>query len=107
MPTGRRNRGKQKDAMVQNCKENHVIRNVSPVSQQSEHCESCSRLEGELKRLRMEINHLKHIEHELRHKNDQNLTATKSCLQAKQKENDELEKRFIFNPFYHIAIRIE
>lgn len=96
---GRRNRGKQKDSqqhMTQLNKDTHsnsnVIRNPSPLSQQIEHCEACSRLEVELKKMRSEVSHLKQIENELRQKCDQNSTA-KSCLQAKQKENDELEKK--------------
>lgn len=97
---GRRNRGKQKDSQQHTTqqinKDNHnnsnVVRNSSPLSQQIEHCESCGRLEVELKKVRSEVSHLKQIEHELRQKCDQNSTA-KSCLQAKQKENDELEKK--------------
>lgn len=96
---GRRNRGKQKDTqqhITQINKDNHsnsnVVRNPSPLSQQIDHCESCGRLEVELKKMRTEVSHLKQIENELRQKCDQNSTA-KSCLQAKQKENDELEKR--------------
>lgn len=102
---GRRNRGKQKDSQHQQqhttqiSKDNHsnanVVRNPSPLSQQIDHCESCGRLEIELKKVRSEIGHLKQIENELRQKCDQNSTA-KSCLQAKQKENDELEKKYDF-----------
>lgn len=97
---GRRNRGKQKDTQQQHItqinKDNHsnsnVGRNPSPLSQQIDHCESCGRLEVELKKMRTEVSHLKQIENELRQKCDQNSSA-KSCLQAKQKENDELEKK--------------
>lgn len=45
-----------------------------------------------MKRYRSEISHMKQIENELRQKLEAN-TATKSSLQAKQKECDELEKR--------------
>lgn len=96
---GRRNRGRQKDSqqhVAQVNKDNqsnsNIIRNPSPLSQQIEYCESCNRLEVELKKMRSELSHLKQIENELRQKCDQNTTA-KSSLQAKQKENDELEKK--------------
>lgn len=96
---GRRNRGKQKDSQqhtTQINKDNHnnsnSVRNSSPLSQQIEHCESCGRLEVELKKVRSEVSHLKQIENELRQKCDQNSTA-KSCLLAKQKEIDEIEKK--------------
>lgn len=62
---------------------------------QPEHCESCNRLEIELKKVRTELSQLKQTENELRQKCDQN-TAVKNCLQAKQKENDELEKKYVF-----------
>lgn len=78
--------------MTQHHLHTNLLRNSSPLSQQSERCESCSRLENEIKRMRNDINHLKHIEHELRHKSDQNAT-TKNCLLAKQKENEELERK--------------
>ncbi|KAM7343942.1 uncharacterized protein ACRADG_010824 isoform 1-T2 [Cochliomyia hominivorax] len=55
-------------------------------------CESCLKLEADVKKYRSEISHMKQIENELRQKLDSNMT-TKSCLQAKQKECDELEKR--------------
>ncbi|KAI8128933.1 Macoilin-1 [Lucilia cuprina] len=55
-------------------------------------CESCLKLEADVKKYRSEISHMKQIENELRQKLDTNMT-TKSCLQAKQKECDELEKR--------------
>ncbi|KAI9576751.1 hypothetical protein GQX74_010733 [Glossina fuscipes] len=55
-------------------------------------CESCLKLEADVKKYRSEILHMKQIENELRQKLDNNLT-TKSCLLAKQKECDELEKR--------------
>lgn len=99
--SGRRNRGKQKDISQHNAqlyKDNHnninVIRSSSPLpsQQQPEQCESCSRFEIELKKMRSEISHLKHTENELRQKCDHS-SNVKSCLQAKQKENDELEKR--------------
>lgn len=105
---GRRNRGKQKESQQQHQnqhqhitqinKDNHsissTVRNPSPLSQQTEHCETCGRLEVELKKMRSEISHMKQIENELRQKCDQN-SNVKSCLQAKQKENDELEKKYV------------
>lgn len=99
---GRRNRGKQRDSQQQqhvtqmnkdNQSNSITVRNPSPLSQQIEHCESCSRFEVELKKIRSEVSHLKQIENELRQKCDQNSTV-KSCLQAKQKENDELDKKY-------------
>jgi len=55
-------------------------------------CETCLKLEADVKKYRTEISHMKQIENELRQKLDANLTS-KSTLQAKQKECDELEKR--------------
>ncbi|XP_020802269.1 macoilin isoform X1 [Drosophila serrata] len=55
-------------------------------------CETCIKLEADVKKYRAEISHMKQIENELRQKLDANLTS-KSTLQAKQKECDELEKR--------------
>lgn len=95
--SGRRNRGKQKDN-VQQQNQSHIQptskdnQNHLP-AQPSEPCEACARLEFELKTLRADINHLKQSENELQRKCDQSL-AVKSCLQAKQKVNEELEKRY-------------
>lgn len=47
-----------------------------------------------MKKLRSDISHLKQSENELRQKCDQG-SVIKSCLQVKQKENDELEKRWV------------
>ncbi|XP_055693722.1 macoilin-2 [Lutzomyia longipalpis] len=55
-------------------------------------CESCLRLEAEMKKMRSDMGHMKQIEHELRQKVESSATI-KSCLQAKHKENDELEKK--------------
>lgn len=55
-------------------------------------CETCLKLEADVKKYRTEISHMKQIENELRQKLDVNLTS-KSSLQAKQKECEELEKR--------------
>ncbi|KAH8299595.1 hypothetical protein KR044_003436 [Drosophila immigrans] len=55
-------------------------------------CETCLKLEADVKKYRAEISHMKQIENELRQKLDVNMTS-KSSLQAKQKECDELEKR--------------
>lgn len=55
-------------------------------------CDSCLRLENEAKKLRTEINHSKHIENDLRQKIETNGNL-KSCLLAKQKELDDIEKK--------------
>lgn len=44
--------------------------------------------------MRNELNHLKQIEIDLRQKCENNANV-KSCLLAKQKENDELEKKYV------------
>lgn len=55
-------------------------------------CESCCRLESDIRKIKHELSHLKQTENDLRQKHESNLNY-KSCLQAKQKEYDELEKR--------------
>lgn len=67
---------------------------ISNVASQivSKVCETCLRLEAEIKKYRNEISHMKQIENELRQKMESN-AINKSCLQAKQRENDEMEKR--------------
>lgn len=57
-------------------------------------CESCLRLEADIKKVRNEFSQLKQFENELRQKCESNANA-KSCLQAKQKDNDELEKKYV------------
>lgn len=57
-------------------------------------CESCIRLETEVKKLKADCAHLKQIENELRQKVEVN-SGVKNSLQAKQKENEELDKRYI------------
>lgn len=58
----------------------------------SQICESCLRLEAEVKKFKLEAGHFKQIENELRQKVDACATV-KSNLQAKNKENEELEKK--------------
>lgn len=65
--------------------------NLSPLPQI---CDSCNKFESEIKKCRTEISQLKQIENELRQKCEQN-NIMKSCLQVKQKENDELEKKLV------------
>ncbi|XP_052903232.1 macoilin-like [Anopheles moucheti] len=57
-------------------------------------CETCPRLEGELKKLRAELSSHRQTENELRQKYDSNTNNLKACLQAKQKEYDELQNRY-------------
>lgn len=57
-------------------------------------CDTCSRLEADAKKLRAEINNLKQGECEMRQKYDSNTGNLKSCLQAKQKEHEELQNKF-------------
>lgn len=55
-------------------------------------CESCQRLENELKKLKTDISHMKQVENELKQKME-SASSVKSSLQAKQKENEELDKK--------------
>lgn len=55
-------------------------------------CDSCHRLEAEIKKIRNENHQLKQYEADLRQKCDINANM-KNCLLAKQRENDELEKK--------------
>ncbi|XP_050081370.1 macoilin [Anopheles maculipalpis] len=57
-------------------------------------CESCPRLEGDLKKLRAELSAHRQTENELRQKYDSNANNLKACLQAKQKDYDELQNRY-------------
>ncbi|XP_058459054.1 macoilin [Malaya genurostris] len=57
-------------------------------------CETCSRLEAEAKKLRSEISSLKQTENETRQSYDFNTNNLKSCLQAKQKDCDELKNKY-------------
>lgn len=110
---GRRNRTRQKETSakdnhmtasqasphVPEIKENGIAHSVTvslpaaavapPHPQQ---CENCFKFEIEMKKSRNEISQLKQSENEYRTKYEQNFT-TKSCLQAKQRENEELEKK--------------
>lgn len=56
-------------------------------------CESCPKFEVEVKKLKSEVHSLKQSENELRQKCESNATSVKACLQAKQKENDELHTK--------------
>ncbi|XP_037041721.1 macoilin-2 isoform X1 [Bradysia coprophila] len=55
-------------------------------------CESCVRLESEVKKIKSDVSHYKQVENELKQKIESNSNA-KSSLHAKQKENDELDKK--------------
>lgn len=55
-------------------------------------CDSCPRLEADIKKLKSEVFSMKQVENDLRQKVDSSATL-KSCLQAKQKENDELQHK--------------
>uniref|UniRef100_A0A182SCQ7 Macoilin n=1 Tax=Anopheles maculatus TaxID=74869 RepID=A0A182SCQ7_9DIPT len=57
-------------------------------------CESCPRLEGDLKKLRAELSTHRQTENELRQKYDSNTNNLKACLQGKQKDYDELQNRY-------------
>ncbi|XP_035898731.1 macoilin [Anopheles stephensi] len=57
-------------------------------------CESCPRLEGDVKKLRAELSAHRQTENELRQKYDSNTSNLKACLQAKQKDYDELQTRY-------------
>ena len=95
-------RSKQKD----NHNQYHQQINTQPSLSDSNHatssgghtkpakCETCARLEAEAKRLKSELNMLKHLESEMREKNEMNSTI-KTCLQAKQKEIDEMHNKLV------------
>uniref|UniRef100_A0A4Y0BES9 Macoilin n=1 Tax=Anopheles funestus TaxID=62324 RepID=A0A4Y0BES9_ANOFN len=57
-------------------------------------CETCPRLEGDLKKLRTELSSHRQTENELRQKYDSNTNNLKACLQAKLKDYDELQNRY-------------
>uniref|UniRef100_A0A182MYH0 Uncharacterized protein n=1 Tax=Anopheles dirus TaxID=7168 RepID=A0A182MYH0_9DIPT len=57
-------------------------------------CEACPRFEGELKKLRSELASHRQTENELRQKYDSSTSNLKACMQAKQKEYDELHSRY-------------
>lgn len=115
---GRRNKAKQKDSSSgQTSRDNHQIGNSGVGSTVNHHsyvpeikengightpnasaashtqtCDTCHRFEIDLKKLRNELNHMKQVEIELRQKCENNANI-KSSLLAKQKENEELEKK--------------
>lgn len=55
-------------------------------------CTSCSRLEQEVRRLKVDVSHVKQIENELKQRTDTNANL-KANLQAKNKEAEELDKK--------------
>ncbi|XP_052869380.1 macoilin-1-like [Anopheles cruzii] len=57
-------------------------------------CETCPRLEGDLKKVRAEVAAHRQAENELRQKYDTTASNLKGCLQAKQKDCDELQSRY-------------
>uniref|UniRef100_A0A182W2H0 Macoilin n=1 Tax=Anopheles minimus TaxID=112268 RepID=A0A182W2H0_9DIPT len=57
-------------------------------------CETCPRLEGDLKKLRAELSSHRQTENDLRQKYDSNTNNLKACIQAKQKDYDELQNRY-------------
>lgn len=67
---------------------------VQTVVQTVKVCETCARMEADARKLRTELGQLRQNENELRQKYDSNTANLKSCLQAKQKEHDELQTRF-------------
>lgn len=108
--SGRKNRFRPKNVESKELNNQHSNEsvtncNISSASTYSSHvsqhqqtvpqiCESCCRLEHDIKKMKQEISHLKQTENDLRQKHESNLNY-KSCLQAKQKEYDELEKRYV------------
>lgn len=67
---------------------------VQTVVQTVKVCETCARMEADARKLRTELGQLRQNENELRQKYDSNTANLKGCLQAKQKEHDELQTRF-------------
>ncbi|XP_065080329.1 macoilin [Ochlerotatus camptorhynchus] len=67
---------------------------VAPAPVVPKVCDTCSRLEADAKKLRLEITNLKQGEYEMRQKYDANTGNLKTCLQAKQKEHEELQNKF-------------
>ncbi|XP_053679933.1 macoilin-2 [Anopheles nili] len=57
-------------------------------------CESCPRLEGELKKIRSELASHRQMENDMRQKYDATTSNLKGCLQAKQKDFDDLQSRY-------------
>lgn len=77
--------------------ENLTSSNIQQQHQQqqaniSQVCDSCVRLELDVKKFKSEMSHFKQLENELKQKIESNSNA-KSNLHAKQKENDELDKK--------------
>ncbi|KAJ6647193.1 Macoilin-2 [Pseudolycoriella hygida] len=106
---GRKNRIKQKDvssfskdnhhnhssttaASQNDIAENLTSSNIQQQPTVPQICESCVRLETEVKKFKSEVSHFKQLENELKQKIESNSNA-KSSLHAKQKENDELDKK--------------
>lgn len=119
--TGRKNRIKQKDVSSLP-KDNHhnnsssgaggqndIAENLTSSNIQQQQptipqiCESCVRLETEVKKIKSEVSHFKQIENELKQKIESN-SNVKSCLHAKQKENDELDKKLVLFAFKFVIV---
>uniref|UniRef100_A0A2M4CHJ4 Macoilin-2 n=1 Tax=Anopheles darlingi TaxID=43151 RepID=A0A2M4CHJ4_ANODA len=67
---------------------------VAPVVIVQKVCESCPRLEGDLKKVRTELAAQRQTENEMRQKYDSTTGNLKGCLQKTQKEYDELQNRY-------------
>uniref|UniRef100_A0A2M4A9E4 Putative macoilin-2 n=1 Tax=Anopheles triannulatus TaxID=58253 RepID=A0A2M4A9E4_9DIPT len=67
---------------------------VAPVVMVQKVCESCPRLEGDLKKVRAELTAQRQTENEMRQKYDSTTGNLKGCLQKTQKEYDELQNRY-------------
>ncbi|XP_050092556.1 macoilin isoform X2 [Anopheles aquasalis] len=66
----------------------------APVVMVQKVCESCPRLEGDLKKVRAELTTQRQTENEMRQKYDSTTGNLKGCLQKTQKEYDELQNRY-------------
>lgn len=76
----------------------HLTNSSNSSSSYTPICGSCLRLEAEVKRFKLEAGQFKQLENELRQKTDACATA-KSNLTAKNKEFDELNKKYVTNHF--------
>lgn len=70
-----------------NCNNNNHLNNNS--HEKNKACEQCQRNDQDAKRLKSELHTIKSLEQELRQKYEN----VKGCLQAKQKENEEIQKQ--------------
>ncbi|XP_035793522.1 macoilin-1-like isoform X1 [Anopheles albimanus] len=71
-----------------------VAPSAAPVVMVQKVCESCPRLEGDLKKVRAELAAQRQTENEMRQKYDSTTGSLKGCLQKTQKEYDELQNRY-------------